>query len=67
MNQIVTEIAAIASSIIGLAIITVLVRQNSNTAGVIKAASGGFSQVLSTAMGGNNSIVGEYASYGMGL
>lgn len=66
MHSIITEIASIASAIIGLAIISVLVRQNSKTTEVIQAASGGFNRVLSTAMGASGPVVGEYASQGLG-
>lgn len=52
MNEIIKDISAIASAIVGLAIITVLVRQGSNTVGVIQASTSGFAQVLTAAMGG---------------
>lgn len=53
MDRIMKDLTAIATAIIGVAIIAVLVREGSNTAGVIKAASGGFASALSTAMTGN--------------
>ena len=51
MDKVLPDITGIALAIIGLATLTVLVRQGSNTVGVIQAASGGFSQALGTAMG----------------
>lgn len=51
MNDIMRDITAIATAIIGVAILTVLVKQGNNTTGVINAAASGFSTALSTAMG----------------
>jgi len=50
MNEIMRDITAIATAIIGVAVIAVLV-QSRNTADVIQAAAGGFSTALGTAMG----------------
>jgi K+-transporting ATPase A subunit len=47
-------IAAIAASIVGLALVAVLVSKNSQTSSVIQAGSTGFSSILSTAMGQGN-------------
>lgn len=52
MNDIMRDLTAIATSIIGLAMLTVVLRNSSNTSGVIHASSSGFAQVLSAAMGG---------------
>ena len=51
MDQIMRDLTAIGSAIVGLAIITVLVRQGSQTSQVIGASAGGFAQVLNAAMG----------------
>ncbi len=57
MGEFGREIGAVAMAIIGLAIIAVLVRQGSQTAGVISASTSGFANVLGTAMGGGNSSI----------
>ena len=54
MNDAMKDIVAILMALIGVAILVVLVRQSSNTSGVINSASGGFSKMLATAMGGNS-------------
>ena len=51
MGEIGRDIVSILTAIVGVAMITVLVRNSSNTAGVIRAGFGGFSQALATAMG----------------
>lgn len=53
MNDAMRDIVAVLMGFIGLAILVVLVRQSSNTSGVIKSATGGISQMLATAMSGN--------------
>jgi hypothetical protein len=50
MNQTVSGIVTILTAIVGVAILAVLVSKNANTAGVIKAASGGFAQALQAAV-----------------
>ena len=50
MNEVVSFAAAVVTAIIGVAILAVLVSPNSQTAGVIQAATGGFSSILSTAL-----------------
>lgn len=52
MSEITRDITAILSAVVGLAIITVLVRNSSNTAGVISAGASGFAQILDSAMQG---------------
>ena len=54
MNDAMKDIVAVLMALIGVAILVVLVRQSSNTSGVISSASGGFSQMLATAMGSNS-------------
>lgn len=54
MNDAMKDIVAVLMALIGVAILVVLVRQSSNTSGVIRSASGGFSQMLATAMGSNS-------------
>lgn len=51
MDNITSGIVTIATAIIGVAILAVLVSRNANTAGVIKAASGGFAQAITAATG----------------
>lgn len=55
MNQILNGVVVIATAIVGVAILSVLVSRNSNTAGVLTAGSQAFSNALGTAMGGGNS------------
>lgn len=50
MNDFVGPIVTVVTAIIGVAILAVLVSRNSNTAGVIKAGSQGFSGMLGTAL-----------------
>lgn len=50
MNDFVGPIVTVLTAIVGVAILAVLVSRNSNTAGVIKAGSGGFSSMLGTAL-----------------
>jgi hypothetical protein len=49
MNQLVNSVTVILAAIVGVAILSVIVSRNSNTAGVIKAGAGGFSQILGAA------------------
>ena len=61
MNEIMHDVTGVAMAIIGVAILAVIVSNNSNTTGVIKAASSGFGSVLGVAMGGasnSSSMVG---------
>ena len=51
MNQIVNSITVILASIVGVAILTVLVSKNSNTTIVIQSSASGFSSTLTAAMG----------------
>lgn len=53
MNDIMKDITGIAMAIVGVAILYTLVNPNNKTATVISAASGGFSNALSAAMGQN--------------
>jgi len=52
MNDLWKDLTAIALAVVGVAVLTVLVRNSSNTTGVIKAASSGFQSILTAAMGG---------------
>ncbi len=54
MGDIMRDVTAIATALIGLAIVAVLIRNGSNTAHVIGAASGGFAQDLTAAMGNSS-------------
>lgn len=44
-------LGAIAAAVVGLAIVSVLVSKNANTASVIQAGTGGFSQIIQAAVG----------------
>jgi len=50
MNQLVNGVIVILTAIVGVAILSVILSRNSQTAGVIKAGSSGFSDILNTAM-----------------
>lgn len=50
MNELWSSVTAIALAIVGVAVLAVIVGKNSNTSGVISAASSGFSGALSTAL-----------------
>ena len=61
MNKGLEAILTIAASIVGLAIIAVLVSKNANTTGVIKEASSGFANIIGAAVapvsgGGSNNL-----------
>jgi hypothetical protein len=60
------DITTIALAIVGVAVLAVLVSRNSNTAGVIGASSGGFSQALATAEGPVTGYVPSPAAFGYG-
>ena len=49
-DQLLTSVVTVALAITGVAILAVLVSRNSNTSGVISAASQGYSGALSTAL-----------------
>jgi hypothetical protein len=49
-EQLFTSLVSIATAIVGVAIIAVLVSKNANTAGVLSAAGGAFSQSLGVAV-----------------
>lgn len=53
MNDIIKDVTGIAMAIVGVAILYTLVNPNNQTAKVITAASGGFSNALAAAMGQN--------------
>jgi len=53
MDKIIDNATGIAMAIVGVAILYTLVNPNNRTAQVITAATGGFSNALSAAMGGN--------------
>lgn len=67
MNDIFRDIFGIASAIVGVAILTVLVSKQNQTDAVIKAASGGFAQALSTAMTGSYNGAGAMTGSLSGL
>ena len=50
MNQLLNGVVVIVTAIIGVAILSVLVSKNSNTAGVLSAGSQAFSGALGTAL-----------------
>jgi len=52
MNEIFKDLTGVAMAIVGVAILAVIVSRNSNTTGVIRSATTGFADVLSTAMSG---------------
>jgi hypothetical protein len=54
MNDLVKSITVIATAVIGVAIISVLVKSN-NTSGVIGAFGNAFSSILNAATGGGSS------------
>ena len=58
MNGALETFAVIATSIIGVAIITVLVKNGSNTGSVLSSLGSSFSGVLVTAMGGGGASGG---------
>ena len=58
MNDILKDVAGIAMAIVGVAILYTLVNPQNKTSQVISAASGGFAQALSAAMGGQVSKPG---------
>jgi hypothetical protein len=49
-DQLFNSIVTIATAIVGVAILAVLVSKQSNTAGVLQAATGGFAQDLAAAV-----------------
>lgn len=67
MSDVFHSIAAIFAGITGVAILAVLVSRNSNTVGVIGAASGAYNSGLATAispiMGGGSNSFGAGAQY----
>lgn len=50
MNQLVNGVIVILTAIIGVAILSVIVSRQSNTAGVLSAGASAFSGILGTAM-----------------
>jgi Protein of unknown function (DUF2881). len=51
MNDTLKDVMGVMLAVIGLATITVLVRQGSQTAGIISSSTSGFANVLKQAMG----------------
>lgn len=49
-DQIITSIVTVLTAIIGVAIIAILVSRSANTAGVLTAGSGAFSNILGAAL-----------------
>jgi hypothetical protein len=64
-DQLWSGVVTIATAIIGVAILAVIVSRNSNTAGVLKAAGGAFSQSLATAV--SPITGGGFTGYGGGF
>ncbi len=68
MNQLVNGVIVVLTAIIGVAILSVLVSKQSNTAGVLQAGSQAFSGALGTALspvtGSSFSGMGGFGSYG---
>lgn len=62
MNDIIKDVTGIAMAIVGVAILYTLVNPRNQTANVIGAASQGFGNALTAAMGGGSggSILGGY-------
>lgn len=61
MDNVVNSIAAILTAVIGLAIVAVLVGQNSQTSSVVQSAGTGFSSIIQAATGpatGNTNGIG---------
>lgn len=59
MDRFGDQIVAVLTAIVGVAILSVILSRNSNTAGVISSAARGFSEALSTAVSpitGNTSL-----------
>ena len=54
------DVTGIAMAIVGVAILFTLVNPRNQTAQVIGAASGGFSQALTAAMGGGSGRMNVY-------
>lgn len=59
-DQLFTSIVSIATAVVGVAILATIVSKNSNTAGVITAASSGFSGILGTAL---SPVTGNVAGF----
>lgn len=55
MSDIMKDLTSVLMAVVGVAILAVLVKQGNTTTGVIGAATSGFSNILSVAMGGGNS------------
>lgn len=64
MGQLGNSIAAIATAIVGLAVLAVIVSRNANTAGVISSAGSAFSGAIGAAVspitGGSLGITGGF-------
>lgn len=60
MNEIFKDLTGVAMAIVGVAILYTLVNPSNKTSQVIGAASGGFAQALTAAMGGGGSQYGGY-------
>jgi hypothetical protein len=63
-DNIINSIVTIATAIVGVAILAVLVSRNANTANVLKAAGGAFSQSLGAAV---SPVTGGSYGYGGGF
>jgi len=56
MDNFTTAIVAILTAVIGLAIVSVLVKNGTQTSSVISASATGFSSILSAAEGNGNGL-----------
>lgn len=54
MNDLFKDVTGVAMAIVGVAILYTLVNPQNRTAQVISSAAGGFSQMLTAAMGGGS-------------
>lgn len=73
MSQITEQVSAIILAVVGVAILSVLVSRNANTAGVLQAGGSAFSSILGAAEapvtgsgGGNLGSLNLFGSTGMG-
>jgi hypothetical protein len=70
MDNVFGQLVTVATAIVGIAVIAVIVSKNANTAGVISAASTGFSQAISAAVspvaGGGGFGLNNFGSYNFG-
>lgn len=70
MNELTTAVVTVLTAIVGVALLSVLVSKNANTAGVINAGASGFAQDLGVAVspvtGGGIGSFGNFNSLTLG-